>query len=87
MRVNREEIFVISADAFYIAVDISLEELERRESLRNTSSVGHARSHYSYVYWDMVYDLRVDSEKNSAEEVARKISQHIGRHNMANDGH
>ncbi len=64
---------------YYVAVDISLEELERREALRKTSPVGHARSHYSYVYWDKVYDLRVDSGKDSAEEIAQKISQHLGQ--------
>ena len=70
---------------FYVAIDISREELERRETLRNTSPVGHARSHYSYVYWDKIYDLRVDSEKNSAEEIAQMISQHIGQ-SMATEG-
>lgn len=64
---------------YYVAIDISLDELERQESARKSSPVGHARSHYSYVYWDKVYDLRVDSEKNSAEEIAQKIAQHFAQ--------
>ncbi len=63
--------------AYYVAVDISLEEIERRELARQTSPVGHARSHYGQVYWDQIYDLRVDSEKNSAEEIALKIDGFI----------
>lgn len=58
---------------FYVAVDISLEELERREQARKTSPVGHARSHYAQVYWDKNYDLKVNVENQSAEEVAKII--------------
>lgn len=58
---------------FYVAVDISLSELEKREAARKTSPVGHARSHYGQVYWDKSYDLRVNSENQSAEEIAKKI--------------
>ena len=65
--------------AVYVAVDISLDELERREAARKTSPVGHARSHYSHVYWDKEYDLRVNAELDSADEIAKKISEYIAR--------
>ncbi len=63
--------------AYYIAVDISLAEIERRELARQTSPVGHARSHYFSVYGDQNYDLRVDAEKNSAEEIALQIDDFL----------
>jgi chloramphenicol 3-O phosphotransferase len=63
---------------YYIAVDISLETLEQREAARGTSPKGHARSHYFIVYGDINYDLRVNSEKNSAEEIAQQIKEFIG---------
>ncbi len=57
----------------YVAVQIPLETLEEREAARATSPQGHARSHYSYVYFNRNYDLSVDSNKNSAKEIAREI--------------
>lgn len=60
---------------FYVAVDISLAELERREAKRKTSPTGHARSHYQQVYWDKNYDLRVNSEDESPEQIAKKIAK------------
>src|SRR5580698_7962543 len=62
---------------FYVAVDISLEELEKREAARKTSPVGHARSHYAQVYWDKNYDLRINTKDQSAEEIAKSIAEFI----------
>lgn len=62
---------------YYVAVDISLETLEQREAARGTSPKGHARSHYATVYGDKKYDLRVSSEKNSAQEIAALIKQAV----------
>lgn len=64
-------------NTIFVAVDISIDELERREAQRKTSPVGHARSHYKMVYWDKAYDIRVNTETNSAEEVARQISSFL----------
>lgn len=60
-------------NTYFVAIDISLEEIERREKARGTSPVGHARSHYHEVLGDKKYDLRVNSEDDSAEEIAKKI--------------
>jgi len=62
---------------FYIAVKIPLDVLERREVSRATSPKGHARSHYFTVYGDKKYDLTVNSEKNSAKEIAVQIKYFI----------
>lgn len=63
--------------AVFVAVDISIEELERREAARKTSPVGHTRSHYNQVYWNKAYDLRVSTEKNTADEIAQQISNFL----------
>lgn len=62
---------------YYIAVDISLDALEQREKARGTSPEGHARSHYFTVYGNITYDLRVNSEKNTPQEIARQIKELI----------
>lgn len=62
---------------YWVQVDISLETLEAREVARNTSPKGHARSHYDIVHWDIKYDLVVNPETNSANEIAQQIKSHI----------
>lgn len=62
-------------NTYYIAVDISLDTLEKREAARGTSPQGHARSHYFTVYGNIHYDLRVNSEKYSAQEIAHEIKK------------
>lgn len=62
---------------YYVAVDISLEALEQREIARGTSPMGHARSHYATVYGNLTYDLRVNSEKNTPQEITVQLKQMI----------
>lgn len=62
---------------YYVAVEIPLELLESREEARGTSPKGHARSHYFTVYGDEKYDLVVNSQKNTAQEIALQIKQLI----------
>jgi len=61
--------------AYYVAVEIPLETLEKREEARGTSPKGHARSHYFTVYGEKKYDLVVNSGRDSAQGIARKIQQ------------
>lgn len=68
---------------YYVAVDISLDALESREEARGTSPRGHARSHYATVYSDIEYDLRVNSEEASAQEIAAKIKEFIELQNRS----
>ncbi len=62
---------------YYIAVEISLDILEKREQVRATSPAGHARSHYATVYGNVNYDLKVNSGTDSAQEIVRQIQKLI----------
>lgn len=62
---------------YYVAVDIPLETLEQREEARGTSPKGHARSHYFTVHGDFKYDLRVDTSKDTAAEIAQQLKKMI----------
>jgi len=54
----------------------SLSVIEERERLRNTSPVGHARSHYDIVHNGMQYDLIVDIN-DSPDTIALLIKNYI----------
>ena len=58
-----------------LAVDIPLEILEQREKARGTSPVGHARSHFKTVYGDISYNLWVNSEKDTPDQIAQQIKE------------
>lgn len=58
---------------YFVKVQIPLETLEAREVARATSPKGHARSHYSSVYGPNIYDLVVDSGKDSADVIVANI--------------
>lgn len=60
---------------YLIKVHAPLEVIESREKIRNTSPVGHARSHYNTVHNNMVYDLSLDTSVCSPEECAAQILQ------------
>ena len=64
---------------YWVKVTISLSALEEREAARATSPKGHARSHYDTVYWNIKYDLEVDSEKNSALVIAQQIRDFLAK--------
>lgn len=64
---------------YWVKVAIPLEVLEEREKARGTSPVGHARSHYDYVYGDIVYDLQVFPHLQSASEIAQSIKAAFNR--------
>lgn len=54
--------------------------IEERERTRKTSPDGHARSHYESVHQGWIYDLEVDTEKESAAEIAQNIKNYIENH-------
>lgn len=64
-------------NVYLVGVDIPLDVLEQREKARATSPVGHARSHYDTVHAYGVYDIRVDTSKQSAAECAQAIKDFI----------
>ena len=61
----------------WVKVNIPLSTLEEREVSRATSPKGHARSHYSSVYWNIQYDLEVNSDKDSAQTIATQIKEFL----------
>lgn len=68
---------LLGVKTYYVAVDVPLDVLEQREVARGTSPKGHARSHYSTVYGDKKYDLRVSSQEQSAREIAQQLKDLI----------
>lgn len=62
---------------YWVKVTIPLHVLEERESARRTSPKGHGRSHYETVFWDLNYNLEVNSDKESALEIAKKIKNYL----------
>jgi len=67
----------LNIKTYYVAVDIPLDILEKREEARGTSPKGHARSHYYSVYGNYGYDLRIDSSQHSAQEIAQQLKNFI----------
>jgi chloramphenicol 3-O phosphotransferase len=59
----------------WVKVSIPLDVVEQREAARATSPKGHARSHFNTVYWDINYDLTVETDKKSAVEIARELKE------------
>ena len=62
---------------YWVKVDISLATLEAREKARATSPVGHSRSHYDTVHNGITYDFVVNSEKNTAAQIAQEIEKFL----------
>jgi chloramphenicol 3-O phosphotransferase len=62
---------------YWVKVNIPLLVLEERETARGTSPKGHSRSHYEIVFWDLNYDFEVNTDKESAREIARKIKDFL----------
>jgi len=65
--------------ACWVKVSIPLSTLEEREVARATSPKGHARSHYDTVYWNISYDLEVNSGTNTAVAIAEQIKEFLNR--------
>ena len=61
----------------WVKVEIPLETLEQREVARATSPKGHARSHYETVYWDIPYDLTVNTSTEQSHVIASIIKNKL----------
>jgi chloramphenicol 3-O phosphotransferase len=57
----------------WVKIDISLEECEKREKMRNTSPVGHARSHWSRVHEGVVYDATLSVNKKNSDILVEEL--------------
>ena len=62
---------------YWVKVTLPLDIIEQREIARGTSPKGHARSHYDTVYWDLKYDLTVNSGIHSAKEIAQQVKEFV----------
>ena len=62
---------------YLIKVHAPLDIIEEREKMRNTSPVGHARSHYHSVHQSFIYDYAVDSSQSTPIDLALQILDFI----------
>jgi chloramphenicol 3-O phosphotransferase len=62
-------------DVFFVGVQCSLEELERRERARGDRLIGEARDHLQVVHSFGAYDYMVDSSIATAQDNAQQIIQ------------
>ncbi|MDF2578134.1 MAG: chloramphenicol phosphotransferase [Chlamydiales bacterium] len=69
-----------NGNVYLIGIKAPLEVLEQRERNRGTSPIGHARSHYSNVHNEMIYDLELDVAELLPEQSALKIKEFIELH-------
>ena len=58
-----------------VGVTASLKTIQQRESSRKTSPEGHARSIYESVHVGWAYDLYIDTDNKTPQEVAGLINQ------------
>ncbi|MCH9621282.1 MAG: putative O-phosphotransferase [Chlamydiia bacterium] len=59
--------------AFFIGVHAPLEVIEQREQRRGTSPVGHARSHYETCHKNVAYDLELNAETSTPDQLADQV--------------
>ena len=65
---------------YFVGVDCSLEELERREHVMPNRTVGCARAQFGQVHVPGEYDLRVNTEKDNATRCAEQILEFVAKH-------
>jgi chloramphenicol 3-O phosphotransferase len=65
----------------WVKMNINLELLEKREAARNTSPQGHARSHYYSVHDGIKYDIELDCDNKSSDELALELKNKIKNYN------
>jgi len=62
-----------------VGVTASLTTIEQREKTRATSPQGHARSLYENVHHGWNYDLKIDTDNITPDQIADLIIEHIGK--------
>jgi len=70
-------------NVLFVGVHAPLDIIETRERERNTSPIGHSRSHYYTVHAGMNYDLEVDTSLSTPEECAQEILNFIATRDAA----
>ena len=60
-------------DVLYVGVHCPLFELERRELERGDRTIGMAKEQLKFVHKNIIYDVEVDTYKNTSEECILNI--------------
>lgn len=60
-------------DVYFVALHCSLPELMRREEARGNRNPGEAANDLAVVHQTMVYDLELDSERDTVEHNAQQL--------------
>ena len=68
---------------YWIGIFAPLDVIEQREKSRGTSPVGHARSHYDSCHQNIAYDLELNSEKATPDELAEAILHFVHSKNSS----
>ena len=70
-----EQCAALLADKYvlFVGVFCPLEELERREALRDEKRQGFARSQFDYIHAGKSYDIKVDTSLVSTDEAVEII--------------
>ncbi len=63
-------------NTIWVKITIPLNILEEHEATRKTSPVGHARSHYKYVHWNIQYKLELNSHTYDAATLAKQLKDY-----------
>jgi len=61
-------------DVFFVGIHCSLPELVRRETARGDRPAGSARQDYDAIHRGLLYDLEIQSEDGTGENVNRILS-------------
>ena len=82
---TKEDFFKVLANypVLFVGVHCPIEELERREHARGDRTIGQARKQLEYVHKDVIYDVEVNTFRESIEECAHKVIDalnHVKRH-------
>ena len=70
----RQRVTILSPfDVFFVKVFCPLDELERRESVRRDRTTGLARFQFGRVHQHAIYDVEVDTSKETPEVLASRV--------------
>ena len=74
-----DDLMAVLSDVPVISVGVkaSLPVVQQREKMRGTSPEGHARSIYDTVHQGWKYDLEINTDEMSPEQIADKIDQQM----------
>lgn len=57
----------------FVGVHCCIDELERREKVRGDRNIGQARRQLEYVHKGEIYDIELNTDIDSIEEISNKV--------------